>query len=235
MNYGEVQTQVQALLNRRDATTAQIQGWICSAIVRIQRELRVPAMETSAVYTVGSGPFVGLPIPQNFLELIDLIPVTNQFDQIRLQKCDITRALQTAAVPGFPEVYCRQGGVWIVGPSPQEGDQIQVNYYSEFTGLINPTDHNILTEVMWDLVVYGALSDACLYYTDKRRGSQVSQRMDGTTRIMDGFEGKYNDILDRLNEMAETDDDSGAASVQIPAAYTMSDDLVDFDIINWIP
>lgn len=234
MNYTQLQALVQSLLNRRDATTAQIQAWIQGAIVRIQRELRTPMQEKSVTMTVGST-WVGLPIPTDLLELIDIIPVTNLFDQIRLQKVDITRALQTAAVPGFPEVYCRQGGIWVLGPSPGDGDQIQIDYYAEFTALVNGTDTNICATVAWDLIVYGALSDACLYYTDKRRGSQTTQRTDGTTRIMDGFEGKYNDILDRLNEMASTDDDSGAAAVQIPTAYTMGDDLVDFDLINWIP
>jgi hypothetical protein len=232
--FSDVQTSVSNLLNRRDTTTAQLQQFIQTAIMRIQRELRTPMQEKSVIVTIGAG-FAGLPIPTDFLELIDLIPVTTPFNQIRLQKCDITRALQTAAVPGFPEVYCRQGGLWILGPSPQLNDEIQIDYYAEFTPLVNPTDTNILITVAWDLVVYGALSEACLFYTDKRRGSQLSQRADGTTRIMDGFEGKYNDILDRLNEMAETDDDSGAAAVQVPIAYITGEDLVDFDIVNWVP
>jgi hypothetical protein len=234
MDFSGVQTSVSNLLNRRDTTTAQLQQFIQTAIMRIQRELRTPMQEKSVIVTIGEN-FAGLPIPTDFLELIDIIPVTTPFNQIRLQKCDITRALQTAAVPGFPEVYCRQGGLWILGPSPQLNDQIQIDYYAEFTPLVNPTDTNILITVAWDLVVYGALSEACLFYTDKRYGSQLSQRADGTTRIMNGFEGKYNDILDRLNEMAETDDDSGAAAVQIPIAYITGEDLVDFDIVNWVP
>ena len=167
-------------------------------------------------FTTSNYTWAGIPIPTDFLELIDLIPVSDPFDQARLEKTDITRALQLSAVPGLPEVYARQGGYWIVGPAPQQGDIIQIDYYGEFTPIVNPTDTNILLTIAWDMVMYCALSYAADWFTDKRAAT---------------FEGRYLQMLTDLNDMAEDDDDSGAAGVM--PAYMWPPDYADGSGINW--
>lgn len=235
MNYGDLQTNFTNLLNRRDCTTAQAQSFLQQAIVRAQRELRVPALEKTLLVTVGSN-WVGLPIPTDFLELIDIYDTSvNQIAQQRCEKTDLTRAIELAANVGTPQVYCRQGGYWILGPAPTLGDVIQINYYGEVATVANPTDTNILLTIAWDLVMYGGLSLACDYFNDKRKGSQLAPGPDGQPRIVDGFEGRYNQIKDQLQNMAEVDDASGAVSVQ--PAYTYPDNygIEDYDVLNWVP
>lgn len=232
-NYGDLQTQFLALLNRRDCTTAQAQGFIQMAIVEIQRTLRVPAMEKSAILTVGT-PWTGAPIPNDLLELINIIPISDPLDEKRLVKTDITRATQAAAIVGFPEIYARSSvGTWIIGPAPPEGMQLQVDYYAEFSTLSLPTDTNILITIAWDLAVYKALCFAGDFFTDKRKGSQVQMMPDGSQRIIDGWNGTYWRIFDSLMEMAEDDDDQGAAEVQ--PAYLIPDDLGFTGPVNWVP
>src|SRR6476620_5854244 len=118
--YSDLQTQFLGLLNRRDATAAQAQSYIQNALQVIQRELRCPAMEKSLVVTI-AGPYTGLAIPSDFIELQNLIPLTisggaTQSDYARLEKTDISRALSGAVDTGLPRQYCRQGGLWVLAP-----------------------------------------------------------------------------------------------------------------------
>jgi hypothetical protein len=208
VNYSDLQAQFQSLLNRRDCTSTQAATFLQQAITRIQRELRVPAMEKSVVATIDST-YNGLVIPSDLLELINIVPASVTPDlQERLSKCDLTEALQASALPGKPRLYARQGGVWVLGPSPAAGAQIRIDYYAEVAPLVNPTDTNIFTLIAGDLIVYGALSYAADFYTDKRKAT---------------FEGTYGLILSDLQNMADEDEENGGASVQ-PAYRYSSDD-----------
>lgn len=196
MNLSQITSQFTSLMNRRDMTanTALTQTFIDQAVMRIQRELRCPAMEKSVVVTIAS-PYNGLVIPSDLLELIDIIPTANNR---KLRKCDITRALNLAQTTGTPEEYCRQGGVWILGYAPAVGDTIRVDYYAELTPLVNSTDTNVISIIAWDLIVNAALVQACLYYKDKRAAD---------------FEAQYQTILADLQEQADEDEMNGGSEV----------------------
>lgn len=214
MNYGALQTQVLALLNRRDCTAAQAQTFIQMSIVRIQRELRCPAMEKTTVATIAIG-YAGLTIPNDLIELRDLIPLTyaggsTSTSMVRLEKCDISRANVLSINAGIPSLYSRDGGVWVLGPSPLVGDTIKIQYYAELGALSAPTDTNVISTIASDLITYGALSFAGDFFTDKRVG---------------GWEARYVQICEDLQEQSDADELHGAACVQ--AAYSYPDDLGD--------
>lgn len=180
---------------------------------------------TSEALTI-TMPFPGLVIPSDFLELIGIYP--NSDYNVRCKKDKLERVLNYAQFATDKVLlYCRQGGVWMLGPSPNAGDIITIGYYSELTPLINPTDTNIISVVAWDLIVYGALSEACLFYNDKRRGSQLGPM----GYIIDGFEGRFNQILQTLNEQGEIDE---LAEAQVQHTHWFPDDDVDnYEI--WTP
>jgi hypothetical protein len=210
--YSELQTQFLGLLNRRDATTTQAQAYIQNAIQVIQRELRCPAMEKSVVATIDDG-YVGLPIPTDFLELQNLIPLTldggsTVSDYRRMEKTDISRALSAAVDTGLPRRYCRQGGLWVLAPSPVVGDTIRIDYWAELSPLVNPTDTNVISIIASDLIVYKALSLSSDFFNDPRG---------------DKWEARYNQIFQDLQTQADEDEESGAAVVT--AAYTYPDDF----------
>jgi hypothetical protein len=216
MNYGDLQTAFLGLLNRRDCTATQAQSFLQMSIVRIQRELRCPAMEKTTVATIALG-YAGLTIPSDLLELQDLIPLTysggsTTTNLVRMEKCDISRANVMSLTTGIPSVYSRDGGVWVLGPSPLVGDTIKIKYYAELGALAVSTDTNVISIIASDLILYGALSFAGDFFTDKRVG---------------GWEARYVQICEDLQEQSDEDELHGAACVQPAFAYP--DDLGDTD------
>jgi hypothetical protein len=153
----------------------------------------------------------GLAIPSDFLELIDLIATSSQgvtTNMQRMEKCDISRALLLAASTGVPAQYSRDGAVWVLGPKPLVGDIIKIKYYAALTPLVNAPDTNQLSNAAYDLMLYGALTFAGDFYTDKRVAT---------------WEARYTQIRDDLQMQADMDEESGAAAVQPAFAYP--DDL----------
>jgi hypothetical protein len=212
-------------MNRRDftANTALQTTFINQGIQRIQRELRCPAMEKQLQITIPPNyvGWQGVTIPNDFLELIDIYDTSIN---IKMTKVDLSRALNGAQVQsntpmvngspqiaGPPTVYCRQGGQWILAPSPASGSIIQVDYYCELAPLVNPTDTNTISIIAWDLIVYAALVQAGIYYNDPRRGTTPNPA--DPTKMVDGWEGQYNQILDSLQDQSDEDDENGAAVV----------------------
>lgn len=204
------------LMNRRDLfnNTSLTTTFINQAIMRIQRELRCPANEKWVEVTIGAG-YTGLVIPNDYLELIGIYPQADWVTRTRPDRLE--RALNYAQfATDKPMMHSRQGGQWILGPAPAEGDVILLGYYSEFPALVNPTDQNILTIVGWDLILNAALSAACQYYNDKRQQQ---------------FEANYITILAQLNDMGADDElDEG----RMEACHKWPDDDTDnYEI--WVP
>lgn len=201
MNLGDLKTQFLGLMNRRDLTAnpSLAQTFIDQAVMRIQRELRCPAMEKSVKVTINSD-YAGLVIPNDFLELINLIPADSND---RLDKVDITKALHAAENTGCPTVYARQAGLWVLGPAPVTDAVVRIDYYAELAPLVNSTDTNVISMVAWDLIVYAAMVQAAVYYKDARAAN---------------FEEQYQTILGGLQEQADEDELDGAVGVQ--SAYS---------------
>lgn len=198
--YSDLQAQVSGLLNRRDATTAQVQAWIQLSIQRIQRELRVPAMEKVVLVTIPSNTDGTITVPSDLLELIDII---NPWG-VRLVKKDITEVLQAAKTTGNSLIYYRQGGKYLIGEAAQANDVFTLIYYAELAPLVSPTDTNIVVSIAPDLIVYGALGYAGDFYVDKRTAT---------------WEQRYGQIIEDLQAMADADENSGGATVSAPTYW----------------
>lgn len=202
MNLSEMKAQFNGLMNRRDLTanTALQQTFIDQAVLRVQRELRCPAMEKSVLITIGSD-YAGLIIPNDLIELIQIIPdeTSNRLDQV-----DISQALKLAKNSGVPYAFERQGGLWVLGPAPVSGTVIRVDYYAELTPLVDPTDTNVISQIAWDLIVYAALVQAATYYKDSRKAD---------------WELEYERILEGLQDQSDADELNTSAAVQPAYSY----------------
>lgn len=234
MNLSQIQSQLCALLNRRDFTAnpSLQMTFIGQATQRINRELRCPAMEKTMIWTVPDlNPGV-IPIPPDFLELIDMY---DESILVKMTKVDITKALkgsqprtlangntQVTNLPGPPTAYARQGAQWLLTPTPAQNSKIVVEYWAELTPLVNPTDTNQLSTIAWDLMIYAALVQAGIYYKDVRLGTV---QPDGST---DGWEGQYQKALTALQDQSDIDDENGAAVV-VPT-YTFP---LDWEFLNY--
>ncbi len=201
MTLGEMKTQFVNLMNRQDlrANTALVTTFITQAILRIQRELRVPMMEKTVNYTIPSNyvATTGMAIPSDFLELIGMFVGGDA--EFELQRTQATTVKQSAKYAGVPKFFTRLGANWIIGPAPSEGDVVVIQYYASFPVLASDAASNALSVVSWDAVVYAALAGACDYYNDER---------------LKKFEDRYSQITQNLQAMADGDELTADAAVR---------------------
>jgi hypothetical protein len=171
------------------------------AIQRIQRELRVPAMEKIVSYTMdGTGT---VPVPGDLLELIS-IHFNDSVNQRKLTKVDLQTAVRLNNIPGIPTSFYRLTGNFLIGPVPVSGTTAYLTYYADASGLSADTDHNWITDAAPDLLIYGALSYAADYFLDDR---------------LERFEGRFTSIVQDLQNMAAQDELENAS---ISPAYSVN-------------
>lgn len=204
MNYGDVQSQFTSILNRRDITNSLVTTFMGMAIQRIQRQLRVPAMEKLVTYTFSGSENGIIPVPGDLLEII-AIALNTDYNQRKLTRTDLQSALKLNRITGVPTSYYRGVEGYIVGPRPVAGTVVYISYYADSSGLSATTDHNWLTDAAPDLLIYAALSYAADYFLDERAQS---------------FEQRYLSIAQDLQDMA---DDDELMNAQISPAYSAND------------
>lgn len=208
MLYSDIQTNFQSILNRRDITPSQVSTFIGMAIQRIQRDLRIPAMEAQATFIM-SGVDGVISVPTDYLEMIALT-FNDQINQKKLARVDFQTAMRLGSIPGIPSSYYRSGGNFLIGPFPPlTGTLCYLSYYQDAGTLSLGTDHNWITDSAPDLLIYGALSYASDFFLDERAAK---------------FEERFNSILSSLQLQAFDDELENAS---ISPAYS------DHNETNW--
>lgn len=198
MNYGAAKAQFQALLNRRDITPSLVTNFMNSSLQRVQRVLRIPAMEKALIITVGSD-FDGLTIPGEFLQLISL---TANGTQLRQGSLDEVLKLQESG-EGNPRLFHRLLNKIIVGPNPSNGTQFRMDFIADFGEFSSDEDEPTILEIAPDLVIYGALVFAANYYLDQRSST---------------FENTFQTLL--MEYQAQAYDDAIGGGAAISPAYS---------------
>lgn len=202
MNYGEIKSHFEALLNRSDITPALTTTFIDQSIARIQRQLRTPANESVSTYAI-SGTTSQIQLPTDFLEIISLY-----FDDTELQRIPMGKMRPYTVNPtlGTPKHFTRQQQNLILHPQPTSGNLV-LYYYSEFAPMTADSDENTLAAVAPDLITYGALAYSADFYLDERAAV---------------FESKFNQFLSELQEQSNDQELNGGTQVMQPA-YTYAD------------
>jgi hypothetical protein len=203
---GELKAQFKLMLNNNvvGKSDTLVSLFINQSIMRIQRELRVPFMEKQILYTIPAD-FTKLAIPSDLLELIAIMSDTDNDGilEYQLRKSSLTEVVRDSEIPGLPpRRYTRQGGSWILGPTPGEGSKVLILYYAEFAAVSADGDTNTALKVAWDAVLYGALAAAYSYLKDVENRSEA--------------EATYTQITMNLQKMADADE-LAADAVMAPA------------------
>lgn len=198
MNKAGIRTQLLALLNRNDCTNAIADTFIEQAVARIQRTLRVPAMEKQEVISVNTVAPSSIVLPEDFMNIKYLYT-----DVGMLEYKDFSSFLQIPNTVGNPYYYTRIQGELKMKPTPPEGTQITMIYYGEIPDLVADTDSNFLTVIAPDLLIYGALTFAADFYVDERK--QI-------------FEDRFGAIYGEVEEQARLVD-MDQTSLSISPAY----------------
>jgi len=205
MAYVDVKNQFLGLLNRRDITPSLTNTFMQFGIQRIQREIRVPAMEKLAEF-ITDGTY-SVAVPGDYLEMISIYTNTTTSHK-RLTRVDAQTILDYSKQSGIPLFYSRIGGNFVVGPVPPDETSIFIYYYADASELVADSDTNWVTEVAPTLLIYAALSFASDYFLDDRKQM---------------FEASYMQIAEQLQNMA-LQDELGNASVS--SAYDTAPNYV---------
>ena len=197
MNYGDLKSHFNDLLNRSDITAALTTRFIDQGIARIERSLRTPMQEKVKNYTI-SGATTEITLPTDFLETISLYANEYELQRITMKKY---RELANSAHTGKPQYYVREQEGLKLFPQPTSGT-ITLYYYGTFDALSADSDENILTKVAPDLAIYSGLTYAADFYLDNR--SEL-------------FEQKFVQFMTELQGQADDQELSGGTQAMRPA------------------
>ena len=205
MAYVDVKNQFLGLLNRRDITPSLTNTFMQFGIQRIQRELRIPAMEKLANF-VTDGTY-NVAVPGDYLEMISIYTNTTTSHK-RLTRVDAQSILDYSQQSGIPQFYSRIGGNFVVGPVPPSGTSVFIYYYADASALVADSDTNWITDIAPTLLIYAALSYASDYFLDDRKQM---------------FEASYMQIAEQLQNMALQDELENAS---VSSAYDTSPNYI---------
>jgi hypothetical protein len=197
MNYGDLKSHFNDLLNRSDITPTLTTQFIDQGIARIQRQLRIPANEKLKNYTI-SGLASEITLPTDFLEIISLYANEYELQRITMSKY---RELANNAYEGKPQFFVREQEKLKLFPQPTSGT-VSLYYYGEFDAMTQDSDENILAKIAPDLIIYSGLTYAAPYYLDQR--SEI-------------FEQRYTQFLAELQEQANDQELNGGTQAIRPA------------------
>ncbi len=184
MNLGELRTHFKNTLNRDDCDDLLADTFIQLGIKRVHRRLRVPALERSAEVTTDSQS--RLLIPSDYLEMIALYEEDGDHQLVKKTKDEFLRYPNNSSVA---VVYTRKGNYWHLKPTQEAGVTFNLDYYGEMLPLEDDEDTDPILDVAWDIILYGALSEAANYFEDDREGKWETQ-----------FLGKLQEVQDQSDE-----------------------------------
>jgi hypothetical protein len=158
-NYGELKTAVANWLDRSDLT-ARIPEFISLAESRINRNLRIRAMESKQTASTIAGQ-QNLALPAGFLQMrnvqVNTSPVT-AMQYVSPEMFD--RLYGGRGGSGTPQFYSVIANEMQLGPTPASVQTIEMVFYKKFDALSADGDTNWVLTNAPDLYLYGALLDA---------------------------------------------------------------------------
>ncbi|ADE38614.1 phage adaptor protein [Candidatus Puniceispirillum marinum] len=197
MNYGDLKTHFQDVLNRSDITSDLTTRFIDQGIARIQRQLRTPMSERVLEIAISSQTAT-MTLPSDFLEIISLYHSSNELERVSMRRF---RELNDNNHSGKPIYFARQAEKIHLYPQPTDGTLV-LYYHGEFPSLSADSDFNALTKAASDLVIYAGLTYASDYYLDQRA---------------ELFEQKFNQFLTEIQEQANDQELQGGTQSVLPS------------------
>lgn len=158
MNYGDLRTFFQGILNRDDCSDTLADQFIALGLRRTERSIRTPMQRTTAISVVPADWDRKIGIPTNFLGMYEA----------RVNGITLQRIVNTQQ-----EMYA---GYWIEGvnfvfseDNFQEGDSIEIDYYVEFDSSVTDATITNYSLIIGDVITYAALVYAASYFVDSRK------------------------------------------------------------------
>jgi hypothetical protein len=161
-NYTELKDAIADWLDRSDLT-ARIPDFIALAETRINRELRIRAMEYRATMNTTAGQRY-FALPGGYIQMRNFQLNTNPVTPLEYITPEMLDRLYGSNTTGKPKAYSLIGDEIQLAPIPDAVYEVEMAYYEKFTPLGDGTEgtvtSNWLTANAPDILLYGALIEA---------------------------------------------------------------------------
>lgn len=163
--YAELQTAIGNWLGRPGdpLIAAIIPDWITLCELRINRELRLRAMEERATASVSS-PFVAL--PSGFLAMRNLQLNTSPVTALDIVSPELIDRIAAGSATGRPRLYAVVNDEIQFAPAPDATYTAEMVYWKKLDPLSATTPTNWLLANAPDVYLFGALVEAAAYLGD---------------------------------------------------------------------
>lgn len=166
-DYATLVTAVGDYLARADLS-GFIPNFIQNCEAKLNRELRISAMETALSTTISSG-VAALPADYAELRFAYVVSGGQALHLKPLAIEDLYTKYPTRSASGVPKFIARQGSNFVFGPYPDDTYSIAGTYYAKFAALsVSNTTNWLITDAP-DLLLYGALLEAMPFLEDDSR------------------------------------------------------------------
>lgn len=191
--YSGLVAAIQNELHRSDLAS-YVPDWITLAESRINKHLRVRAMETSTSSTIAAGVVA---VPTNYLSLKDAY-ITSTTPYVNLDRKTanwVYGNYPNRVAEGTPGFIAREGSSFIFGPYPDANYVVKLVYWARLTALSSALN-SIFTNYpgLW---LFGALCESAPWLKDDKRIAV--------------WEGKFQDLIKQVQD--EDDDEFLSGSV----------------------
>jgi hypothetical protein len=196
--YAELQTAVGNWLARPNdpLVAALIPDWIALCEMRLNRELRLRAMEERATATVGA-PLAAL--PAGFLGMRSLRLNTDPPTALDMVAPDLIDRVAAGAAAGRPRLFAVVDDEIRFAPAPDAAYNAEMIYWKRFDALSAGMSTNWLLNHAPDVYLFGTLVEAAAYLGD-----------DDHART---WEARYQTAVRRLQESDDAGKWSGATPI----------------------
>jgi hypothetical protein len=194
--YADLQTAIGNWLARPDDPTiaAIIPDWIALCELRLNRELRVRAMEERATASV-SGTYLALPV--GFLAMRNVQLNTNPVTSLDLVSPEFIDRVTAGSSTGRPRLYAVVNDEIQLAPAPDGPYTAEMVYWKKLEALSPTATTNSLLTNAPDVYLFGALAEAAAYLGDDQHLPQ--------------WDGRYQNAVRQLQESDDAGKWSGTA------------------------
>lgn len=177
MTFSELKTKVTDWMNRTDLDSV-VGDFINLAIHKTEREANFNCMMKIETGTITTDL---IPAPTNYQQVKSLMTTVNS-QQIYMNK--LTYPALLASYPygststGSPEAFAYKpsASTLVIRPYPDTSYDYELVYWATTQDLTADSDTNWWLLNAWELIMYGALTEACNYISDDERMVMWKQR-----------------------------------------------------------
>jgi hypothetical protein len=194
-SYANLKTALANWLDRSDLTS-RLDEFIELAEARFADDIRIRAMETTVTQALTAGTR-SYSLPTGYLQGRNFQINTDPITALEYVTPEMMDRIWAGSKTGRPKTYTILGDNYLLGPSPDTADTLEITYYKEFTPLSSGATTNWLILNRPNLYLYACLLEAAPFLGNPEEAGVWARY--------------YQEALERLHEADARDRFSGSA------------------------